>query len=307
MVIIRTGILLAVVTLLISSGAAVSNTEGRLIYFRWDGGVSGPETGPLPERLDTRDVLRWRTVLDSGHSTPIACNGRIFLTTFNMRTEELATLALSVDSGRVLWKQIAPISRIEEFNRPTGNAAQATPACDGRRLYVFFGSYGLICYDLEGKMLWERRMGPFQDEYGSASSPVLVDDKVIIQQDHDVDSFLTALDGKSGAVLWKSERPDAVRSYSTPAVWTRNGRKELLVAGALELAGYDPSDGKRLWWIDGLARIVIPTPVPSGDTVYMASWSPGGEGMRRAGMETWPEALQRWDRDSNGRLSRYEV
>ena len=301
------GVWLFVAWLFISGGAAVSPEEGRFIYFRWDGGAAGPEAGSLPERLDSPDVLRWRTTLDSGHSTPIACNGRIFLTTYNAATKELATLALAVDTGRILWKRIAPATRIEEFNPTTGGPAQATPACDGRRLYVFFGSYGLICYDLEGRLVWKRRMGPFRDEYGTASSPILIDDKVIIQQDHDVDSFLMALESKSGRVIWKSERPNAVRSYSTPAVWTRNGRKELLVAGALELAGYDPSDGKRLWWTYGLARVVIPVPVPSGDLVFMASWTPGGDTQQRIGMDSWPEALRKWDKNGDGKLTRNEV
>jgi outer membrane protein assembly factor BamB len=287
--------------------AMLLSEEARLIYFRWDGGVAGADSGSIPERLDSPDVLHWKTAIDAGHSTPIIYHSRIFLTTYNASAGELATLALAADTGRILWKRVVTGAGIEEFNRFTGSAAQATPACDGQRIYVFFGSYGLICYDLQGKLLWEHRMGPFQDEYGSASSPVLIDDKVIILQDHDKDSFLMALDGKSGKVIWKKERPNAVRSYSTPGIWTRNGHKELLVAGALELAGYDPSDGKRLWWTYGLARIVIPTPVPSGDVVYMASWTPGGDAGQRIKMESWSEALRRWDRNGDGKLSRYEV
>jgi outer membrane protein assembly factor BamB len=304
---IRLGISLFV-WLIISAVAAVSITQSRLTFFRCDGGIAATPPGSLPEQLDSPDVLRWRTPLDYGHSTPIICNDRIFLTTYRPANKELATLALAVDTGRILWKQIAPAATIEEFNQMTGSAAQATPACDGERLYVFFGSCGLICYDLQGKQLWEHRMGPFQDEYGSASSPVLVDDKVIIQQDHDANSFLMALDSKSGKVLWKSERPNAVRSYSTPAVWTHNGRKELLVAGAVELAGYDPSDGKRLWWTFGLARIVIPTPVPSGDMVYMASWTAGSDNSTmRINMESWSEALRKYDRNGDGKLSQNEL
>jgi outer membrane protein assembly factor BamB len=304
----RLRILISAALILIAAVAAVSvEEESPLIYFRWDGGVAGKEAGSLPENLDSPNVLRWRTPIDSGHSTPISCGGRIFLTTYGTRTNELATLAIAIDTGKVLWKQIARATSIEEYNQMTGSPAQATPACDGQRLYVFFGSYGLICYDLQGKLLWEQRMGPFQDEYGSGSSPVLVDDKVIIQQDHDAKSFLMALDSKSGKVLWKSERPDAVRSYSTPAVWTRNGRKELLVAGAIELAGYDPSNGKRLWWTYGLARIVIPTPVPAGDVVYMASWTSGGDSGQRSYIESWPEALRKYDRNGDGKLSRYEI
>ncbi len=304
---IQKAFLLSVAWLFISGGTAVLIAEDNLNYFRRDGGVASIEAGSLPERLDSPGALRWRTAIDSGHSTPIACSGRIYLTTYNTKNEELATLALAADTGRILWKRIAPAVGIEEYSRDTGSAAQATPACDDERVYVFFGSYGLISYDRQGTLLWEKRMGPFQDEYGSASSPVLIDDKVVIQQDHDVDSFLMALDRKTGKVLWKSERPDATRSYSTPAVWMRDGRKELLVAGSRELAGYDPSDGKRLWWIHGLARIVIPTPVPAGDLVYMGSWTPGGDSSLLIRMEPWTEALRKRDANNDGRLTRNEV
>jgi outer membrane protein assembly factor BamB len=98
-----------------------------------------------------------------------------------------------------------------------------------------------------------------------------------------------------------------VRSYSTPVVWSQNGRPELLIAGALELAGYDPADGARLWWINGLARIVIPTPVPMGDMVYMASWAPGGDATSRIQLDAWPVALSKWDTNHDGKLSRAEI
>jgi outer membrane protein assembly factor BamB len=297
----------AIVWLFISGTAAVFTSENNLDYFRRDGGVALLKAGSLPERLNSPDVLRWRTPLDSGHSSPIACNGRIFLTTYNAAAKELATVALAADSGRFLWKRVAPAARIEEFSQSTGSAVQATPACDDRRVYVFFGSYGLICYDRQGTLLWEKRIGPFQDEYGSASSPILIDDKVIVQQDHDVDSFLMALDSKSGKLIWKSDRPGATRSYSTPAVWMHQGRKELLIAGALELAGYDPADGKRLWQVNGLARIVIPTPVPAGDLVYMASWTPGGDNTMRIRMDSWAEALRKWDKNNDGKLIKDEI
>jgi hypothetical protein len=128
----------------ISVVVAVSVEESRLIYFRSDGGVAGKEAGSLPEQLDSPDVLRWRTPINSGHSTPIACNGRIFLTTYRASPQELATLTLDIETGKMLRKQAAPVSLIEPYQQETGNPVQATPACDGQRLYVFFGSYGLI-------------------------------------------------------------------------------------------------------------------------------------------------------------------
>jgi outer membrane protein assembly factor BamB len=150
-------------------------------------------------------------------------------------------------------------------------------------------------------------MGPFHDEYGAGSSPILVDEKVILNQDHDTDSFLLAVDRRTGKTLWKTARPHAVRSYSTPAVWNRDGKKQLLVAGSLELASYDPETGSKSWSVPGLARIVIPVPVPAGDMIYMASWAPGGDAGRRIALDSWPSALGRWDKNPDGKLTKAEI
>lgn len=286
---------------------AANQPEATSRYFRSDGGKPGPKVGPLPDHLDAPGALRWRLPIDSGHSTPVLCGGKIIVTTYRDAQKELATVALDQDSGQLLWKQVVPTSHIEPVHRTTGNPAASTPAFDGQRLYVFFGSYGLVCYDLEGKKLWHQPLGPFQDEFGSSSSPVLVDDKIILQEDHDLNSFLIAIDRSTGQTVWKTSRPDAVRSYSTPTVWTSNGRKQLLVAGALELAGYDPSNGEKLWWVNGLARIVIPIPVAAQDMIYMASWSPGGDAGSRIALESWKSALEKWDKNKDGKLAKAEV
>ena len=289
-----------------TTASLASSAEGSLKYFRSDEGVAGSSTGPLPDNFDAAGALRWRVPLDPGHSTPILVNGKIALTTYRADSKELATVALDQQTGETLWRRLIAAQRVEQTHQ-LGSPATATPACDGQRLFVFFGSYGLICYDLDGKKLWEHPLGPFQDEYGAGSSPVVMDDKVILNQDHDKDSFLAAFDSATGRMIWKTARPDAVRSYSTPAVWERSGRKELLVAGALELAGYDPATGERLWWVNGLARIVIPTPVPAGEMIYMASWSPGGDAGRRLALDPWPAALAKWDKNHDGKLAKAEV
>jgi outer membrane protein assembly factor BamB len=276
-------------------------------YFRSDFGVAEPGSGSLPDNFDQPGAVVWRVPLDPGQSTPILHNGTVFLTTYRSEAKEVATVALSSTNGQILWKKLAPTTRIETFHPQMGSAAVATPACDGSRLYVFFGSYGLICYNLQGKTVWEHPFGPFQDEYGAGSSPMLIDDKVVLCQDHDTESFLIALDRATGKTVWKVPRPDAVRSYSTPAIWTHDGHSELLVAGALELAGYDPATGARRWWTHGLARIVIPVPVPSGEMVYMASWAPGGDPGNRLTLDTWSVALAKWDKNKDGRLSRDEI
>ncbi|MBI4663141.1 MAG: PQQ-binding-like beta-propeller repeat protein [Verrucomicrobia bacterium] len=286
--------------------SAANPTDTSFTYFRSDLGVAASGAGPLPDRLDAPGALRWKVPVDSGHSTPVLCQGKIILTTYRDAAKELATVALDRETGQLIWRNVAPAQRIESVHR-TGNPAASTPAFDGQRIYVFFGSHGLICYDLEGKKVWDHPLGPFQDEFGSSSSPVLVDDKVILQEDHDINSFVMAIDRSTGQTVWKTPRPDAVRSYSTPAVWTVNGRKQLLVAGALELAGYDPSNGEKLWWVNGLARIVIPIAVPAAETIYMASWSPGGDAGARISLEPWKAALEKYDKDKDGKLARAEV
>jgi outer membrane protein assembly factor BamB len=90
-------------------------------------------------------------------------------------------------------------------------------------------------------------------------------------------------------------------------IWTKEGRKQLLVAGALELAGYDPANGEKLWWVNGLARIVIPAPLPVGDTIFMASWAPGGDSGAKVTLESWQSALEKWDKNSDGKLARDEI
>ena len=271
-------------------------------YFRHDGGTA--EDGQkLPDRID-ESTQKWRVPLASGHSTPCVYGDAIYLTTFDGK--KLHSLALDRQTGETRWQQTAPTNRLEEYHS-TSSPAAATPACDGQRVYVFFGSYGLLCYDLEGKLVWSRELGPFQDEFGSASSPILLDDKLIISADHDIDSFVMAVDRRTGETIWKTERPGFTRSYSTPVVIEADGRKQIVVAGALQLVGYDASTGEKLWWVNGLARIVNPTPAEQGGALYVATWSPGGDTDARIAMDPWPTASKKFDTDGDGKLTKEEA
>ena len=274
-------------------------------YFRSDAGLQ-TSAGTLPDDLDNTNVLRWRIALDSGHSTPIIEHNHIFLTTYRPEARELAVEAHDETDGKLVWRSSLKPQSLEQTH-VLGNPATASVACDGERVFAFFGSAGLFCYDLEGRKIWEQRLGPFRDEYGAGSSPILFEDKVLLNQDHDTDSFLAAFDRASGRLLWKTSRPDAVRSYATPVVWFQDGQPRILVAGALELTAYNPADGQRVWWIEGLARIVIPMPVVSGPMIYMASWAPGGDAGRRLELDPWARALEKWDANHDGKLARNEI
>ncbi len=229
------------------------------VYFRHDFGIAAGDK-PLPNDFATDAKQLWKTELPPAIHHRASIGDSIFVTTFDKETKQLATVALDRQSGVIRWRQVVPTTEIEAVHA-TGSPATSTPASNGQQSSCFFGSYGMLCYDMQGKLLWEKRMGPFQDEFGAASSPILVDDKVIINQDHDIDSFITALSQKTGETIWKTPREEATRSYSTPLVIQRDGNKQILIAGSLQLAAYDVATGEKLWWFNGLSRIVDSTPV----------------------------------------------
>jgi outer membrane protein assembly factor BamB len=228
------------------------------------------------------------------------------VTTYDAGAQELATIALDRQTGQLRWYQVAPAAQIEQVHR-VGNPAAATPACDGERVYVFFGSYGLLCYDLKGSLVWSRPLGPFQDEFGAASSPILVDDLLILNEDHDTDNYLYAFEAKTGESRWQVPRNEFTRSYSTPIVFEHDGRKQIVVAGALTLTGYDIGSGERLWWRHGLARIVNTTPTVHNGKLIVATWSPGGDVGERITMEDWDAARRTYDTNEDGLIREDEL
>ncbi|MFO1063158.1 MAG: PQQ-binding-like beta-propeller repeat protein [Pirellulales bacterium] len=275
------------------------------VYFRHDFGVA-KNSGPLPSDFDKDAKLLWRTAVSLGHSTPCVVGDRIFLTTFERDSNELAVLALDRSTGEKVWKKVVPTETIEAVYA-SGSPATSSPASNGKQVFVFFGSYGLLCYDLAGNLQWERRFGPFQDEFGAASSPVLVDGLVILNEDHDIDNFLVALDQATGKEVWRTARPEFTRSYSTPVVLEKDGKKQIIVAGSLQLAAYDSASGEKLWWYDGLSRIVDSTPVIDGGLIFMATWTPGGDPGERISMEPFADALTKFDGNKDRGISREEL
>lgn len=274
-------------------------------YFRHDYGVC-KEKHALPNDFSKDAKQLWRTPLPPGHSTPCVVGESVFVTTYEADKKELATVALDRATGAIRWKQVAPTTSIEPVHA-TGSPATSTPASNGKQVFVFFGSYGMLSYDFDGKLLWEKKMGPFQDEFGAASSPVLVDDMVILNEDHDIDSFVIALKQSTGETVWKVPRHEATRSYSTPFILEREGKKQVLVAGSLQLSAYDPATGEKLWWFNGLSRIVDSTPVVQNGLIYLATWTPGGDPGERISMERYSEALTKFDKNSDRMIARDEL
>jgi len=143
---------------------------------------------------------------------------------------------------------------------------------------AFFGSQGVYAYSLAGELLWKRDLGRFDVgaynapvfEWGTASSPILYKDLVIVQCDQQKGSFIAALDAKTGATVWKADR-DELPSWGTPSVFTSKAGAELVTNGSNFIRGYDPASGKELWRLGGSSKITAPTPVASDDLIIVAS------------------------------------
>lgn len=230
----------------------------------------------LPVKWSATTNVRWKTALPGpGHSSPIIWGNRIFLTAFNQSKNQLLVLALDKETGKILWERNVPAQRIEEYH-PTSAPASPTPVTDGKNVYVYFGSSGLTSFDFNGNKVWENRFGPFPNEWGSASSPVLYNDMLLLNVDTDAEDFLLAVNKNTGKTIWKTSRSDVDRSWPTPVIWNAGGRDEIVVSGSGRVKSYDPKDGRELWTVDGLTRWVTPTPVMAHNLLYVASNGPGG-------------------------------
>jgi outer membrane protein assembly factor BamB len=259
----------------------------------------------LPTEIGPNTNVLWKTALPPGHSSPIVVGDRIYLTA--VRDKRLITLAMNRKDGRVLWTAEAPARTLEKVHR-IGSHAQPTPAADGERVVSFFGSCGLFCHDRDGKLLWHRPMGPFKNDFGAGSSPVLAGGRVLLCQDHDQNSSLMAFDVRNGEPVWKTDRSEFLRGYCTPVIWEVAGRKQVVVAGTLRVAGYDLENGKEIWTARGIARTICSTPAVGEDgRLYVAGWSAGGDAGGRFEVEPFDEVIKRLDKNGNGKLEASEL
>jgi outer membrane protein assembly factor BamB len=259
----------------------------------------------LPAEIGPTAAVLWKTPLPPGHSSPVVVGDHIYLTA--VRDGKLLTIALNRPDGKPLWEVTAPSKTLETIHK-IGSHAQSSPVADGRRVISFFGSAGLFCYDLAGKPLWQQPMGPFKNTFGAGSSPILVGDTVILCQDHDQDSFLMALDARTGETIWKTDRSEFLRGYCTPVLWDSGGKKQIVVNGTLRVAGYDFATGKEVWTVRGLARTACMTPVVGDDgLLYVGGWAAGGDAGARITVEPFEVALKKYDKNGNGKLEEAEL
>src|SRR5262249_375141 len=200
----------------------------------------------------------------SGLSSPVLAKGRIFLTEFDRATNQLATLCLDQRSGKALWRRTVSPPRIEKFHEISSPAAP-TPAIDDERIYVYFGSYGLVSYDFDGKVQWERRLPLAENIYGAVASPIVAGDLVVLNH-QGKEAYLLGVNRRDGRTVWKTDRSRFQFGWSTPVYWRHDGIDEIVVLGGdfgpnQRLMAYDLATGAERWWVAGLPPCGKSTPV----------------------------------------------
>ena len=275
--------------------------------FRGPNGTGVSATTGLPDAFGPSKNVIWKTALPSGHSSPVLTDDRLFVTAHT--TDKLLVICLDRKTGKILWQREAPRAqqgRLQNVNGP----ASPSPVTDGSNVYVFFQDFGMLSYDRDGKERWKLPLGPFNMFYGFGASPILVDDKVILPVDQDYPaSYLIAVDKNSGKVKWKIERPIVISGYSTPIVYQpKQGPKQIVVPESFQLSAYSVADGKRVWWVRGLACEMKSIASQDGEYLYINGWGfPQNQPGRQVPTIPFEEALARYDKDKDRHITKAEA
>ena len=291
--------------LLLLTGGALSGAVPNWPQFRGPNASGISEDARPPLHFGPGSNQLWKVTVPRGISSPVVWGDHLFLTA--LEGNQLLTVAYNIRGGRELWRQAAPAAKLEpchEFSSP----AASTPCTDGERVYVYFGSFGLLAYDFAGKEAWRRPLERLPSQYGTATSPILAGGQLILQRDGDsTNSQLLALAPATGQTLWESPRPLAGSCYSTPMVWRHDGVEELIIQGKGRVAAYSLKGGEPKWWVRGWGFSAVTTPV-AGDGLLFA----GGSGMGDPTepddpLFDWAKLIADYDANKDGQIALEEM
>jgi len=279
--------------LLLAASAAGAAIDGWP-QFRGPESLGVVENANLPDTWSSTENVAWKTEIPgTGWSSPVVWGDRIFLTSvissgkqetpkkglyfggnrLEPPKDEHRWMVYCLDwkTGKILWEREVHRGSPASSRHLKNSYASETPVTDGERVYAYFGNVGLFCFDMQGKPLWSQRYGPYTMRFGwgTAASPVLHEGRIYIVDDNDDQSFLLALDKKTGKQIWRVERNEK-SNWATPYIWNSGKRTELITAGTMRVRSYD-LDGNLLWELGGMSSIVIPTPFSKFGLLYVTS------------------------------------
>ena len=290
---------LAIFFLLLSVAWAQDRKSGEAIRYwpQWRGPLgtgAGPDADPPVDWSESRNLL-WKKALPGlGHSTPIVWGNRIYVTAAVPVGEALGpiyddapgshgnlpvthrqafvVLALDRGSGDVIWERTVRTSLPHEGGHYTSSLASASPLTDGQRVLASFGSQGIYCLSPDGEVQWKKQLGVMRTKHGhgEGSSPVLHGETLVVNWDHEGQSFVVALDKRTGKERWKIPRNE-VTSWATPIAVEQDGAVQVIVAGTSRVRGYDLETGEVIWECGGLAANIVASPVAGDGMAFVGS------------------------------------
>jgi outer membrane protein assembly factor BamB len=256
-------------------------TAADWLGFRGPDGLGISADKGLPVTWSAKKNIAWKTELPGpGTSSPIVVGKKIFLTCYSgygldkkdpgeLKNLKRHLVCLDSSKGKILWKREVPAAQPEarmQTYLDLHGYASSTPVSDGKHVFVFFGKSGVFAYDLDGNRLWQTDVGKGTHGWGSATSPVLSKDLVIVNASVESGS-LVALDKKKGEEVWRAK--GISDSWSSPVlVKLPGGKTELVVSGSKKMLGFDPATGKELWHTNSFNWYVCPTVVAHDGVVY---------------------------------------
>jgi len=249
----------------------------------------------VPIKWSRTENIVWKTAIPGkGHSSPIVWEDRVFLTTCLSDRKDRLLICLDRNSGEVLWQKVVIKSPLETLHR-LNSRASSTPATDGKLVFVTLlkvdgkkipapnvgaprlitpGTILVAAYDMEGRKKWSVEIGGFVSAHGFNACPILYRNLVIINGDHDGDSYIAALDRNTGKIKWKTQRENKTRSYATPIIRKIGGRTQMVLSGSKSVVSYDPNTGKRHWIIDGPTEQFVASMVYNGEHFFVTGGYP---------------------------------
>jgi outer membrane protein assembly factor BamB len=228
------------------------------------------------EWSETKNVLWKARIPGTGHSSPTVVGERIYLATAERAKPSQSVLCLERKTGKLTWQTEVHGGQPDAGKHSNSSAASSTVACDGRRLYINFLNEGAVhtsALDLDGKVLWRRKVCDYVTHQGFGSSPVLYESLVLVSADHRGGGVLAGLDRDTGRMVWSVPRPK-IPNYTSPAIVQANGRTQMVLGGCNLITSLDPATGKKLWEIEGSTEECVTTMVSDGARVFASGGYP---------------------------------
>ena len=258
-------------------------------------GSSNSQSPPLQWNAETGDGIVWKTEIPGiGHASPIIWEDHAFLVTCDLDAQVRQLIALDANKGDILWKRNVIKAKLEK-KHALNSFASGTPATDGNLVFVTFfeaddqeivapnvgserkifpGKMVVAAYDYEGNQKWIVKPGEFISAHGYSSCPVLYKDLVIVNGDHDGDSYILAINKNTGETVWKTKRSYGIRSYCTPLIREIDGRTQMVFSGSKHIISLNPENGNVHWVVEGPTEQFVASMVYDGELFYMCAGFP---------------------------------